>query len=143
MSDIIRKGRKPGKVFKAVIAIDVSGSVSNEDARMLLSQVSWLLHKQNAVVTLMLFDTAITKIKELKKLTDLEEFKTIEGRGGTSYKPVFEWAKENDAHEVIIMTDGYGDQEEIEKPFRDMRVWWLATNPGPTYPFGKKLDIDK
>jgi predicted metal-dependent peptidase len=140
---VLRKGLRPHKRFKTSIAIDVSGSVSDEDITELLSELSWLFKTADAIVELMYFDTTITKSGIVTSIEGLEEFRKAPGRGGTSYKEVLQHAIDEHSNELIIMTDGYGDQNELETPPTGMRVWWICTTAKTDFPFGEVFNIDK
>lgn len=136
----LRMGRKPHKLFKTTIAVDVSGSISNEDVQSVLNEMRWLFHDHAAEVTYLTFDTRITEERQLSGINDVGEIKAVSGRGGTSFKEVFNYVEKNDVQELIVFTDGFGDWDECSEP-RNCRVWWLSTgadNP----PFGQVFKID-
>lgn len=143
MIKVFFRGNKKLPMFKALVAIDVSGSIGTEDVRSFLNEIQWLFHKNEAQVELMTFDDGITAKAVIKDVDDLQEFKQIHGRGGTSFKAVFDYAKEENVKEVIIFTDGYGDQDALERPDKDMKVWWICTQKEPTFPFGEKFLLDE
>lgn len=138
---ILIPGFKHKEEFKVMIAIDASGSINDKELQKFLSEIKWIFKKGGAVVDYVTFDTRINEKKRLRKLTDVEAIKTVGGRGGTSFKDVLEHAEKQGAKELIIFTDGYGDQDSCKKPPNWMRVWWACTSGDMKFPFGKTVDI--
>lgn len=135
-------GRKPHKQFKATIAVDVSGSISEKDIQDVLNELRWLFQDNLAEITYQTFDTAITETRRLRGHNDVREIKKVHGRGGTSFKAILEHAKKESTEELIVFTDGYGDQDELETPPHNLRVWWITTDRDD-FPFGQVFKIDK
>ena len=140
--EMLIKGRKKLPLYKALIAIDVSGSVGTDDVKAFLGDIGWLFKRNDARVELVTFDDGITAKYQLKSIHDLEDIKEVIGRGGTSYKAVLDYAVEIEAKEVIIMTDGYGDQNDCQEPPQSLRVWWISTQKEPKFPFGHAFYLD-
>jgi predicted metal-dependent peptidase len=141
--DVIRKGIKPHKLYKAIVAVDVSGSISDEDVREFLMEISWIFHDRDAEIEVMTFDDGITFQTVVKSVDDLGEFKSIHGRGGTSFKEPYEYAITEGVKDLIFFTDGYGDWENLDPPPPSMHVWWICTTKNMKPPFGEIFELDK
>jgi len=126
--------------YSLMVAVDVSGSVSDKQVHDFLSEVFWLMKKHKARVEYLTFDDGIQMKTTLKTLADIERCRKITGRGGTSYKEVIEHAIKTKTKDLVIVTDGYGDQDSITPP--GLRVWWIVDNDHVAFPFGKKVKID-
>jgi predicted metal-dependent peptidase len=135
------KGKRRRHYLKAMIGIDVSGSISDKNIEEFLSEIRWLMSSCDAEVEVVFFDTAITDKFILKNLTDMQQITKASGRGGTSYEEFFKYANDEKAREVIVFTDGYGDQNSIEKPPSWMRVWWVCNDERQSFPFGTEFKI--
>lgn len=129
-----------------VIAIDTSGSMSNETLKKVLGEIDNLRSFTQCKLTLIQCDAQINKIEEYEEYepTNFEKYKVI-GKGGTSFTPVFEYLLKKQNEEsfhfdtLIFITDGFGDfpKDEPEYP-----VLWLITKNGvQSVPFGKKITI--
>jgi predicted metal-dependent peptidase len=139
--NVLFKGRKKKPMMKALIGIDVSGSISDDNIEEFLSEIRYLMSDGNAEVEVAFFDTKITDKFELKKLDDMKQIRKASGRGGTSYAELFEYATKEKAKEVIVFTDGWGDQNSIEVPPKWMRVWWICNQEEQAFPFGQVFRI--
>lgn len=136
-----RKPYKPSMVFcdtytptlsnpknqDVIVMVDTSGSIGQEALRIFLTEVKELLSLYR--VTFIACDAEVQAVVEDG---DIEEVvKNVRGGGGTVFAPVFEWVKENlyDRYNIpiILMTDGYNADREIEKPWNIGKVITLTT----------------
>jgi predicted metal-dependent peptidase len=86
-----------------LVAIDTSGSVSNDELREFMQEI-YHLYKTGNEVTLVHADTAISKIEKFNPKSQYEIF----GRGGTDFNPVVDYFEENRKKYscLIYFTDG-------------------------------------
>ena len=138
---VLFKGRKKRPILKALIGIDVSGSISDDNIEEFLSEIRYLMSDFGAEVEVAFFDTRITDKFQLKDIDDMKKITKASGRGGTSYIDLFKYALEEKAKEVVVFTDGYGDQGEVPQPPSWMRVWWICNQEKMEFPFGKTFTI--
>ena len=120
--------------------IDVSASMSDAEIIRVNSEIRYLKDKFNPKqMTLIQFDTKITKITEFTEKDKFEEL-VILGRGGTSFICVREWIQENQPTAAIIFSDmGTEPMERLAKP---IPVLWIAiNNHGHQVPFGQIIHI--
>jgi len=92
---------KPKK--NTLVAIDTSGSVSNEELVEFFNEI-YHIYKSGTDVTIIECDAKIQRIYEYKgKLEEL----SVKGRGGTDFEPVFKyWSENNKYNNLIYLTDG-------------------------------------
>ena len=88
-------------------------------------------------------DAAVQQVHELSAMSDLEEFRSkgAKGGGGTDFRPVFEWIKDNLPNEpdaVVYLTDMQGRFPREAPAFP---VVWAATTKDKG-PFGETVHID-
>jgi len=131
-------GTKRSYTSRVLVAIDTSGSISEQDLSDFLTETNGMIdHIQCDIVC---FDTVVYgKPKRFtKKVSELE----VKGRGGTSFGPVFDVAEDNKYDGIIMLTDGFA--EFPEKPL-SLRILWALTESGRDVepPYGKKVVIDK
>lgn len=119
--------------------IDSSGSMSDDQLKMVLSEVySLALQKKPMRLVCVQCDTKIQWIKEYTNLSELKKdvvSQGVKGRGGTVLKPCWDLLRNDKrfkgkrAEIVLCFTDGYCDQYK-----RDMRTmqnlfWCILDNP--------------
>ena len=86
-----------------LLAIDTSGSVSNEELKEFMNEI-FHIYKQGVDVTIVQCDTQIKSIKQYTGKNDLD----IHGRGGTEFDPVIKYFNENlkKFTSLVYFTDG-------------------------------------
>lgn len=133
-------GSKRDYTSKILVAIDTSGSVSDQELEYFLQELNGMI--SHVKVDLLQFDHEIKGDpkpfeKKVKKLG-------IVGRGGTSVDPVLRMADEKKYDGLIIMTDG-GFAVGVPKP--KCRVMWCGVKANEKYfdhiNFGKKVMIEQ
>ena len=122
------------------VAVDISGSVSDEDFKRFVSEIASILKMMKpSKITLIQFDTQIQHIDKIRHMQDLMQV-NFTGRGGTSIGPVLEWATENKPQLLMVFTDGGFYFPDVSTK-RDT-VWLIHGNPGWTAPFGKVIHYE-
>jgi len=123
------KGRLSNHEVKIVVAIDVSGSISDDDMSAFLNEILFILKGiKNKEITVIQCDADIQSIEILKSAKDVKKV-TRNGNGGTEFSPVFEYLKKNNLKNdiLIYLTDGYGESELTVKPSH-FRTIWVTTH---------------
>ena len=136
----ILPGLKSDKLINLAIAVDSSGSVSDDEFKRFVSEASGILRMmQPEEMTLIQFDTKLRSVDVLKNLKDLSQV-TFTGRGGTKIGPVLEWAKETKPQLLLVFSDGYFNWpgDTLKSPV----VWLIHDNKSFTAPFGKVLHYE-
>ena len=118
---------------RIAFAIDTSGSVYSSDIARILSEIQSFRESFPCRLTVLQADAEIASVTEFDAWESPEEDYAwkITGRGGTNFRPVFEWVRkeidQGDAPAVLVYaTDGYGPfPEEAGIP-----VIWLVTPGG-------------
>jgi len=120
-----------------VVAVDTSGSVSDADFLVFVSEVAGILRMMKPdKITLIQFDTKIKSVNQIKSIRELTNC-DFTGRGGTSIRPVLEWAEENKPQLLMVFTDGefkFFDSSSVGDT-----LWVIHNNPSFTAPFGKVI----
>ena len=122
---------------KIYLAIDTSGSVSQEEMTYYMSEV-YTICKQFRILemTVMFCDAQIHQITKIACPKDIEKL-APSGYGGTDFIPVFEKMKEfrvTPQDILIYATDGYGTFPQMKPGFQTI---WLSTQAeAEHYPFG-------
>lgn len=113
-------GSKRNFTTKILIAVDTSGSISNDDLQLAFGFIKNFFKYGIARIDVIQFDTQIYP-KSLVELSKAPKEFNITGRGGTDFNEVFEYAQEkNPTYDgVIIFTDGYASVPKTK---------WLSNN---------------
>ena len=132
----IQPGSKRNYTSKLLVAIDTSGSMSDKEIEICLTEVNGMVEHVECHVTF--FDTAIQgkPIHISKRVKNME----VKGRGGTNFEPILRYVDEHQYDGVIIMTDGFAPFPEKPKA----RVMWAVTmqGQGVKFPYGKRVLLD-
>ena len=132
--DMILPGIRGYSLIDIAIAVDISGSVSDEEFRQFVGEIGAIFKTcKPEKITLIQFDTAIKSIDELENLRDLMNVK-FTGRGGTDVKPVINWANEKKPQLLLVFTDGYF---KINCEYKKDLMWLIHNNPKFASPFGR------
>lgn len=119
------------------VAVDTSGSVTEQQFTQFLSEVHSILLKQKPKkLSLIQFDTRIRAVDELRSTQDLASVE-FTGRGGTRIEPVIEWAREHKPVAMIIFTDGYFSNHNPDP--KVPLVWMIHSNPNYSTDYGKVI----
>jgi predicted metal-dependent peptidase len=133
-----RPGIKLGSVLDIAVAIDTSGSISSEDLQMFSSEVREI-SRSGTGVTIIECDADIQRIYELKNNEIITE---VHGRGGTDFRPVFEYLDKprNKKDALVFFTDSQGPAPDKSR----LPTLWVLThgNKRPA-PFGLEVELPK
>lgn len=122
------------KVIDLAIAVDISGSVSDEQFKRFISEIHSIFKMMKPEnISLIQFDTVIQSEDKIKNLFDLSKVK-FQGRGGTDIRPVVAWANKNKPQVLLTFTDG--DFRFYEEQIKNPSIWLIHENPGFTAPWG-------
>lgn len=136
-----QKGKLSDRIVSVSIAIDTSGSISNEDLRDFVNEMKAIKACYKGSMTVMECDAEIHNTYKLDKYKRVKT--SFKGRGGTSFIPVFKYIKEKKLKTdlLIFFTDLCGDQDQCKKP--PYNVLWVATVPAKSYkmPFGHVISL--
>ena len=137
--DAILPGRKPGEQIDVCIAIDMSGSIGEEDSRAFLSEIRGIMDSYDEYkITVWCFDTDIYNMQVFNSdnMDTIENYQPM-GGGGTDFMANWNFMIENNIEpkKFIMFTDGmpfgeWGIEEYCET------VWIIKGNPGCEPPHG-------
>lgn len=135
----IQKGKLSDRMISITIGIDTSGSISENDFKSFISEMKAIQSCYKGNMSVMECDMEIHKVYVLNKYKRVQ--KNFMGRGGTSFKPVFDYIKEKRVKTdlLIFFTDLDGDQEHCKKP--GYPVLWVATCAKRKVPFGHVISL--
>ena len=111
---------------RLLVAIDVSGSTSDEMVSDFLGIVNKFFKYGIEEIDVIQFDSEIKGDPVTLKKAHKTGF-SIEGRGGTLFQPIIDYANEHKAYYqgLIILTDGYAPHPVLPSFFRTPLLWVL------------------
>ena len=140
MPDYYLPSLRSEKLLDIAIAIDTSGSVTQQDFDRMVSEIYGIFRMMKPTkMTVLHFDTDIKSVDEVKSLMDLKNIK-FTGDGGTCIAPVVESAIENEPQLLLIFTDGHF--RSITAVPKMPVIWLIHQNPGFKTPFGKTIHYE-
>jgi len=138
--DAILPGQTPGEEIDVVVALDMSGSISNQQAQAFLGEVAGMMDAFDGYkVHIFCFDTAIYNPQNFSS-ENLDTIDTYEpaGGGGTDFDAIFDYLKRegNVPNRLIVFTDGYPCGSWGDENYCDT-TWIIHGDPDPHPPFGQ------
>ena len=118
------------------IAIDTSGSITDEMLRNILSEIRYI-HEvlKPEVLRIIDCDCRINNIYEIDEYTDIMDLK-FTGGGGTSFRPVLTYCETNTPTVLLYFTDLYGHLKQEETEYD---LYWICYSKHPKAPFGTTI----
>jgi len=109
--DAIMPGMTPGEEIDVVVAIDMSGSISNKQAQAFLGEIGGMMEAFDGYkVHVFCFDTETYNPQDFssENMDTIDTYEPV-GGGGTDFDAIFNYLKEigNVPKRLIVFTDGY------------------------------------
>lgn len=125
-----------------VFAIDTSGSMSDQTIARIVAELRAFRETFPCRLTIIQADSILQSVKEFQAMDgcDVPSRMTIMGRGGTDFRPVFDWMSTQAPHALLVYaTDGWGAFPERSPGHA---VLWLLTGAhAHPVPFGSVLRV--
>ncbi len=110
-----------------VVALDISGSISDEEFNQAMKEVFHIVKNYNHEITIIECDNEIRRVYKVKSIKDIKDRMNI--RGGTKFTPVFEYANHHKVNLLVYFTDGQGEEQLLSLP-RGYKTLWLLSRRG-------------
>jgi predicted metal-dependent peptidase len=124
------------------VAIDVSGSVTEEDLANFLGELNALKGTLPVRITLFVCDSDLAEGSPwvFEPWDELRLPRQFAGGGGTAFTPVFEWIARDGRQpdSLVYFTDADG---EFPQQAPDYPVLWLVKGKAPV-PFGRRIQLN-
>ncbi|MCW8827151.1 MAG: VWA-like domain-containing protein [Gammaproteobacteria bacterium] len=128
--------------LKVVVALDTSGSVTDNEMRQFLSEINAIKAQAHAKITLIACDAKVDEAgpwvyEPWEDFTLPQEFP---GGGGTDFRPAFEWTEGQSPQPDLMLyfTDAQGNFPETEPPYP---VIWLVKGKQKV-PWGQRIQLN-
>lgn len=131
---------------KLYIALDISGSISDDEFKQAMQEVLHVVRQYKHEITIIECDDEIRRTYAVRSLEDVKS--RLDVRGGTAYSPVFEYANGKRIDLLVYFTDGKGEERLHCKP-QGYKVLWVLSGKSDVlsvkHPYGlvKKLKAVK
>jgi predicted metal-dependent peptidase len=144
--DAIMPGMNPGEEIDVVVAIDMSGSISNKQAQQFLGEIGGMMNSFDGYkVHVFCFDTETYNPKDFssENMDLIDEYEPM-GGGGTDFDCIFKYLKDigNVPKRLICFTDGYPFGSWGDADYCDT-TWVIHGDKNPNPPFGTYAIYDE
>jgi predicted metal-dependent peptidase len=112
---------------RIVVALDISGSISDEEFKQAIKEVLGMVKNYNHEMTIVECDDEIRRVYKVKSAKDIKD--RIQIRGGTRFTPVFEYANHHKSNLLVYFTDGKGEDRLLVKP-KGYKILWVISGRG-------------
>ena len=128
--------------LNAVVAVDVSGSITDQELNECISEINAIKGQLRAKVTILAIDDKISPgfPKHFEAWEDIDLLDPIPGGGGTDFTPVFKWMDDQDtvSDVLVYFTDAQGKFPEQAPAYP---VVWLVKGKSPV-PWGERIQLN-
>jgi predicted metal-dependent peptidase len=137
------KGRATTRMLRLVTGIDTSGSMSESQFQEIIGELRGVQQAYKSDFTMIEIDAKIQKVYKLPRYGRIDT--NFKGRGGTDFRPFFEYIKEHGIQPDVCLyfTDLMGTFPDNPPPYH---VLWIKTsndfNEKTPVPFGSVLTIN-
>lgn len=126
------------------VAIDISGSISDEEFKQAVKEVLAIVKNYNHEITIIECDNEVKRAYKVKSIRDIKE--RCSTGGGTKFTPAIEYANNKNINLLIYFTDGKGEEKLGVIP-RGYRTLWVISGRGDTIslkePYGAVKKLSK
>jgi len=131
-----------GQHIDLVVALDTSGSISDEEMKEFVSEINAIKGQVGARITLHACDERLAADGPwtFEPWEEIELPKKFQGGGGTKFTPVFEWAEDQDRQPNLLLyfTDAKGEFPKREPGYP---VIWLVKGKEKV-PWGQRIQLN-
>lgn len=131
---------------RLLVAVDVSGSVPDEDIKKFLAVINRFFKQGIESIEVIEFDSKITTEKPIALKQAANGIRVI-GRGGTNFQPAIDFYYEHDEYDgLVFLTDGFAATPKLPDDKRHKPLAWILTTQGGNEdnlrPFGPVVRIE-
>ena len=127
-------GSKRKNTTSLLVAVDTSGSVSDEELALALGFIQGFFKYAVKKLDVVQFDTQVYP-ESLMSIEKRPNKWKVHGRGGTDFNDVFKFAQDEKQHDhydgVLIVTDGYAevpDNKYLKSNYKHTKYLWVLNN---------------
>lgn len=144
-TEAVMPGMLPEPAIDVHIAIDMSGSITVDQARQFLGEIAGMTEQfPHYTLTVLSFDTAVYNVQRFtsENMDDIREYRPV-GGGGTSFECVHQYLKDEGLvpHRLVWFTDGYPGGGWGDENFADT-TWIIHGSTSIKPPYGQYAYLD-
>jgi len=139
-----QKGKISDRTIALTLALDTSGSIDDGMLNQFMAEVTSIQSSYKIEINMLECDAQVGRYYKLKKFQ--KPRRDITGRGGTSFKPVFEYIKQKciKTDALIYFTDLCGDFPDRKPQYPVLWAYYSGGwGGGGEAPFGKVIELEK
>ena len=115
---------------RLLVAVDVSGSVPDEDIKKFLAVINRFFKQGIESIEVIEFDSKITTEQPIQ-LKQASKTIRVTGRGGTNFQPAIDFYYEHQEYDgLVFLTDGYAAIPKLPDDKRHKPLAWILTTQG-------------
>ena len=115
---------------RLLVAVDVSGSVPDQDIRKFLAVINRFFKQGIESIEVIQFDSHITTDKPMLLKQATGGIRVI-GRGGTNFQPAIDYYYDHEEYDgLVFLTDGYAATPTLPDDKRHKPLAWILTEGG-------------
>ena len=115
---------------RLLVAVDVSGSVPDEDIKKFLAVINRFFKQGIESIEVIEFDSKITTEKPIALKQAASGIRVI-GRGGTNFQPAIDFYYEHEEYDgLVFLTDGFAATPKLPDDKRHKPLAWILTTQG-------------
>lgn len=134
------RGQLRSHKAKILVAIDISGSISEQEFKKAMLEVLGIVKNYSHDITVVECDDAIERVYKVASEKDLQD--RLQTRGATKFSPVFEYANHQNANLLVYFTDGKGEDHLSVAP-KGYKVLWVLSGKGEELSLRKPVGVVK
>lgn len=123
------RGQLRNHKAEIAVALDISGSMSQEEFNQAIKEVLTIVKNYNHEITIIECDDQIRRAYKVRSMEDIRE--RMHTNGGTKFTPVFEYANQKHINLLVYFTDGQGE-DQLQTIPRGYKVLWVISGRGDT-----------
>ncbi|MCC3865011.1 hypothetical protein K0040_12080 [Terrisporobacter petrolearius] len=121
------RGELRGHKAEIAVAIDISGSISDEEFKQAIKEVLSIVKNYNQEITIIECDKEIRRTYKVKSVRDVKD--RMATGGGTEFSPVFQYANNKKLNLLVYFTDGKGEERLRVVP-KGYNILWVISGRG-------------
>lgn len=120
------RGKLRDRIPEIIVAIDISGSISKEEFKKIITEIIQIADTRRAKVKVIECDNEVRRVYNIKRINDLQD--RYDSLGSTAFSPVFEYLKKNKLYNrpIVYFTDGAGEKE-LSLKWNKKNIIWVLT----------------
>ncbi|MCB2290533.1 VWA-like domain-containing protein [Clostridium sp. CS001] len=134
------RGELRGHTARITLAIDISGSISEEEFNGAVKEVFNIIKTYKHEITLIECDSEIRQVYKVKSINNIR--KRSSSGGGTKFTPVFNYVNNTNTNILIYFTDGKGEENLRVTP-RGYKTLWVISGRGDKLSLNEPFGIVK